>query len=338
MTQNFEFDIQQTIDALQDTKKPLPVRYLYRLSDLNDADFERVTAIWSELPAWRRLGLMEDITELSNNDMLLSYERLCCYATLDEDPKVRMSAVEALHVYEDEEHIPLLLNLLISDSDERVRAAAATALGIFVWLGEIEEISQTTLTRIENLLLKTACSAEPGIVRRSALESLGYSSRDEVPDLITEAYNSEDQEWISSALFAMGRSADEKWHPLVLSNLENEDPCLRIQAVRAAGELDIKEASPILIELLDDPEKEIRSASVWSLSQIGGADLYDLMEGLYDDAEDEDERAMLESAMDNLSFNMEIQSLSLMDYLPADEDSFSENFEIDFDDDEDLEV
>jgi hypothetical protein len=65
-----EISIQQLADALLDVDKPLPPRFLYRLSDLEPTDIDKLAIIWPQLPLWRRQGLMEDIEELSSNDTL----------------------------------------------------------------------------------------------------------------------------------------------------------------------------------------------------------------------------------------------------------------------------
>jgi hypothetical protein len=68
-----EISIQQVSEALLDIDKPLPPRFLYRLSDLEPADLEKLDSIWLQLPLWRRQGLMEDIEELSSKDTLLDF-------------------------------------------------------------------------------------------------------------------------------------------------------------------------------------------------------------------------------------------------------------------------
>ena len=54
------------------------------------------------------------------------------------------------------------------------RAAAAGALGRYVFAGEIEEISAQELREIEDLLLEVLNSDQPKVVRRYALEALGF--------------------------------------------------------------------------------------------------------------------------------------------------------------------
>jgi HEAT repeat protein len=319
-----EISIQQLSDALLDIDKPLPPRFLYRLSDLDPVDLEKMDAIWSQLPLWRRQGLMEDIEELSSKDTLLDYVAFSRLALKDEDPKVRLLAVNTLWDYEQSDLIPTFLTLLNTDNDADVRAAAAGGLARYVYAGEIEEISQAKLKKIEEALLATLKNKDtPPQVKRAALESLGYSSRDEVPALIRTAFASKEKSWIASALFAMGRSASTDWQPEVLSMLQSNLPVIRMEAARAAGELELTDALPLLLELLDDPDENTRQASIWSLSQIGGEGAQEALETLYKDADDEAELELIESALDNLTFTQGAKLMPLFE-LPDEEQAGDE--------------
>jgi HEAT repeat protein len=332
-----EISIQQLADALLDVDKPLPPRFLYRLSDLEPADIDKLAIIWPQLPLWRRQGLMEDIEELSSNDTLLDFVALCRFALKDADPKVRRLAVDTLWEFEQIDLIHTLLDLLATDSDADVQAAAAHGLARYVYAGEIEEIPQGKLKKIEEALLGSMKKpGTPPQVKRAALESLGYSSREEVPALIKTAFASKDKLWIASALFAMGRSANSEWQPEVMSMLESNLPLIRLEAARAAGELELSDALPYLLELLDDPDENTRQASIWSLSQIGGEGVQEALEGLYEEAETEDEIELLETALDNLTFTQGVKLMPLF-HLPDEEHSGDDLDDGDDDDDEEIE-
>ena len=321
-----DISIQQLTDALLDIDKPFPPRLLYRLSDLEATDLEKLDTIWSQLPLWRRQGLMEDIEELGSKDTLLDYVAFSRFALKDNDPKVRRLAVATLWDYEQTDLIPTFLDLFTTDTDADVRAAAGSGLARFVYAGEIEEIPQAKLKMIEDTLLAALKNQEtPLQVQRAALESLGYSSRDEVPALIKTAFASKDKNWIASALFAMGRSASAEWQPEVLSMLQSKMPALRMEAARAAGELELVDAIPLLLDLLDDPDENTRQASIWSLSQIGGEDVQEALERLYQAAEDEDELEMLESALDNLTATQGVKLRPLFEM--PDEEHAGDEFE-----------
>jgi HEAT repeat protein len=304
---------EQVLKALQDTETSFPPRFLNRFSDLEAGDLAQLGKIWPDLPAWRRKALLEDIEQLGQEDTIMSFEAIGLFALADSDPEVRLPAVRTLWEYENPAHIDIFFSLLDRDQSPEVRAAAASALGHYIYLGELEEIRSDRQRAIEDRLLIVMEQEQAAEVRRSALESLGYSSRDEVPALIEAAYQSEEKEWIASALFAMGRSANSAWKPQVMEMLDNPHPVIRAEAARAAGELELGAASPRLLELLDDPDDRTRLASIWSLSQLGGEGVHEALVRAYDDSEDEDDRKYIEAAIDNLTFNEDMQLLPIFD-------------------------
>ncbi len=308
-----EIPFQQVLDALLQPEIPFAPRFLYRFSDLEPKDLNNLSLIWPNIPIQRRKGLMEDIEELGEGDTLLSFEAIARLAVSDKDPQVRLPAVRTLWEYESPELIQIFLTLTSSDPDAEVRAAAAAGLGKFVYLGEIEEIPADLLHQIEERLLLLTKSEDEEKVRLSSLEALGYSSREEIPQLIETAFNTGDKKWMASALYAMGRSANSVWKPQVLEMLDSQIPDLRAEAARAAGELEILSASPRLVELLDDPDEQTRLASIWSLSQLGGDGVRKTLERIYEDSEDDEEREYLEAALDNLTFNEDMQLLPIFD-------------------------
>jgi HEAT repeat protein len=256
---------------------------------------------------------MEDIEELGESDMLLSFEALGRFALNDSDPKVRQLAIRTLWDYDASDLIPVLIDMMANDRDTEVRAAAASALGRFIYLGELEEIPEKTLHRVEDRLLQTCQGSADTLIRRRALEALGFSSREEVSRLIENAYASGDTDWMASALFAMGRSANEDWTPMVRDMLESLHPAIRLEAARAAGELEISASVPRLVELLNDSDDDVRLASIWSLSQVGGEGVREVLQKMYEETEDDSEAELLESALDNLSFTEDLQLYSILD-------------------------
>ena len=315
-----EITFQQVLEALLDADTPFPPRYLPRFSDLEISEINQLAEIWPKIPAWRRKALLEDVQELGEEDTILSFENLLTFALQDRDPQVRLPALRGLWDYESPRLVPTFLDLLSNDSDVQVRAAAAGGLGHYVYLGEVENLPKQTLQSIEERLLEAAKGNDQAEVRRSTLEALGYSSKEEVGTLIDQAYQSGDREWVASALFAMGRSANERWRPQVKIMLNSQFPALRAEAARAAGELEMGSSIPRLLELLDDPDDQTRLASIWSLSQLGGENARKALERLYKHVDDEDERKFIDSALDNLTFNEELQLLPFLDFPEADDE------------------
>ncbi|PWH17653.1 MAG: hypothetical protein DDG59_07695 [Anaerolineae bacterium] len=303
----------QLKQALLDVNTPLAAVYLYRLSDLSDEDLSEIKSFWHEIPLWRKQALMEDIEEMSENDPLLSYDNLSLFALSDPDARVRELAIRSLSYYEEPHFINLLLEILEKDQSPDVRAAAAFALGKFVFLGEIEAISEARLREVEDRLIQTFTSNDALLVRRSALEALGYSSRPEVEGFVREAYYSDNRDLIASSLVAMGRSVNSEWTPLVEAMLDHEDAIIRYEAARAAGELEAVSCRHRLLELLDDADLDVRLAAIWSLSQIGGEGVMDKLLELYETTEDDEVFDLLEDALDNLAFTQGEGFFGLLD-------------------------
>jgi HEAT repeat protein len=302
MNESPEIPFSELLGALLDEQKPLSPKYLYRLSDLAGAELDSFQETWEAMPLWRRQALLEDLEELGISDTLLSFESIGRYAISDSDPRVRLLAVKLLWEFDQPDLIQIYINLLNGDPEPEVRAAAAVGLSQYVYLGEIEAIPSDRSVSIEDQLLRSLSEDPSPLVRQRALESLSYSCREELPELIERAFESGDPEWIASALLAMGRSADNQWNDNVLSMLNNKSPRLRSEAAKAAGELEIKSSIPYLVDLTEDINDAVRSAAIWSLSQIGGERARKTLETLLTQLEEEDEIDFLETALENLAF------------------------------------
>ena len=322
--------------ALLDIETPLPPRYLYSFSDLEPDELESLKAIWTQVPVWRRKALLEDLEQLFGDDYLLSFEAVCRLGMEDPNSEIRFLSLRSLFEYDTEDLIPVFLDLVVNDEHEDVRAVAATVLGKYVYEGVIDEIPQNTLHEIEDQLLAVVQGADTMLVRRRALESLGFSSREEMPGLIEKAFRQAEYDWVVSAIYAMGRSCDKRWGDSVLKMLDHVLPAVRTEAARAAGEIEIEEAVDRLIELLDDDSEEVRMASVWSLSQIGGEGVQEAMVLMLEETDDTEQADFIDSAIDNLAFNQSVQFYGIMDF-PQGEDgvggAHDEGF--DFDPEED---
>jgi len=315
MEQTKKQSFQTVVDALLDETNPFPAVYLHRFSDISSRDLRTLSEVWPQVPLTRRQALMEDLEELADVDTLLSFKDFSQFALHDVDPRVRMFAIRLLWEEDDKSLIHAFLDLMQDDPDVQVRATAANALGHFVYLGEVEEIPEDTLHAVEDDLLLITRSSENSLLRRRALESLGYSSRPEVLPLIEAAYNQEDTDWQASALFAMGRSADRRWQKQILETLDHPDSAVRLEAVRAAGELELTKARHILLDTAQEEEDDdVRFAAIWSLSQIGGRSVRPVLERLLEESEDDEEVDLIEDALENLTFTEDTQFFDMFDF------------------------
>ena len=310
---------QTVLDALLDGKKDFPRRYLREFSDIRPLELKTLLDIWPRVTLSRKQTLLEDLKALAEADTLVSFDDFGRALLTDPDSIVRTHAIRLLHESEDLKLVPTYLDMLKNDSDATVRREAANVLNLFVDLGELEEIPENIYHQIEDALLASANSEDDARVRRTALESLGYSSRPEVITLIESAYHREDPNWQASALHAMGRSADDRWTDDVLYSLINDDDRIRLAAVQAAGDLAISPARPILLEMLSEEEEpDVTSAVIWSLSQIGGEDVRTYLENLLDQTDEDDQIQFLEDALDNLAFTEDLARFDLLAFDPED--------------------
>jgi HEAT repeat protein len=315
MTQNVPF--LTVVDALLDESKPFPARYLHLFSDLESADLKKLTKAWPQASPRRKHTLLEDLEDLAEVDTLTSFDDLARSLLADADPQVRTRAIRLLWECEDAKLIPVYLNILNNDEDVEVRAAAANALGQFVYMGELDKIPAELHHKIEDQLLEATTSAKETLVRRRALESLGYSGREEVIPLIEAATRERDPDWMVSALFAMGRSCDNRWRKQVLSQLRSPGEDIRSEAIHAAGELELESARPVLLDIIEDEEDlEVRRELIWALSRIGGEGVHAKLEELHEIEEDDEEADFIEEALNTLSFSEDMGGFSLFDVDP----------------------
>ena len=307
---------QTVLDSLLASGKEFPRRYLQHFSDIGPIELKTVQDIWPRVNLDRKLSLLDGLLSLAGKDTLVNFDDIARSVLDDPEASVRLKALRLLDECEDVKLVPLLIGLLKSDPDVNVRAEAANTLNLFVDLGELEEISDEVYGEVHDALLEAAKSAEEARIRRRALESLGWSSHEDVIGLVESAFEG-NIDWRLSALIAMGRSADDRWEDRVLRSMLDDNDTIRKAAVQSAGMLAFKSARVPLLRMLEEEENgEVMSAVIWSLSQIGGEDVRTYLEALFDQTEDEELGAFLEEALDNLAFTEDLDRFELMSFDP----------------------
>jgi len=310
---------QNVLDHLLDSKKDIPQSHLKHYSDLDPRSLRLFLDVWSSVKAPRKLLLLDHLLAHLETENIVSYEGIGRALLGDADGEVRARAIRLLAEADDPKLGGRLIEIFLNDADLAPRMEAATLLGEFILLGELEKLKEEQQSKIEDALISVIRSEDNPTLRKRALEALSYSSRPEIAALIESAFERADPAWVASALRAMGRSHDERWNDDVIGRLLDEDPRIRFAAVEAAGELGIQEASPILLQMLEDDEEDddVSTAAIWSLSQIGGDETRIYLLNLIENTEDEDLVEFLEDALENLDFNEE---LNKFDLLTLDED------------------
>jgi HEAT repeat protein len=290
------------LDKLYESAEMPDQASLYPLSNLDAEDAARVREAWMCLPVELRQQMINRLVELAEADFEVDFSAVFRIGLDDENAEVRAAAVDGLWEDEDVRLVPLLIARLLEDEADAVRAAAATSLGRFILLGELDKIRQEPRVSAYEALLAVCQDPDNDTeVQRRALESLAYVSNATVEDLIRQAYSVPEEKVHASAVFAMGRSADTRWARQVQQELINPVPELRYEAALACGKLQLRETVDELEELADDADPEVQEAALWALGQIGGEKARQILER-YCQARDEAIRTAAEAAMDELEF------------------------------------
>lgn len=275
---------------------------LYHLSHLDAEDTAHVSEVWPCLEVKLRRHVIRRLVELAEADIEVDFGAIFRLGLEDTDADVRTAAIEGLWEDEDVRLVPRLVECLREDDSVAVQAAAATSLGRFILLGELDKIRSAPRSLAYEGLLATYQNPEEHIeTRRRALESLAYVGNETVTALIHESYEMPEERMHVSAVFAMGRSADSRWKRQVQQELLSPNPELRYEAARACGKLQLSEAVPELEDLAEDVDPEVQEAALWALGQIGGDPAKQILER-YCYSEDEAIRAAAEAAMKQLEF------------------------------------
>jgi HEAT repeat protein len=271
------------------TDEKLHLSSLYTLSKMDQNSLEIFRETWPTISPQRRRSIMQNLVEISEVNFEVDFDPIFLLGLGDEDAEVRAWAINGLWENQNPALIDPLLHLLRTDETALVRAAAATALGRFIYLSEIEELDSERTIPIQEALLETIYQpAEDIEVRRRAVESIAYLSEPRVTQIIENAYYDDNEKMQVSAIFAMGRNADKYWHTRVIAELDNANSEICFEAARACGELEATGAVSKLIMLIGDnnTDLEVQEMAIWALGRIGGSTAREALEQyLYSETE-----------------------------------------------------
>lgn len=278
---------------------------LYGLSDLTDADIERLQPAYRQLDTGYRRILMQMLVDVSENNYELDYENIGLMGLSDRDAEVRRTAIEVLNEYDSTYVMNRLMKLAQTDSVPEVRADATRALGRFVLAGELGDISSSNFERVQQCVLDILNREDEAVaVRCRALEALANSSHDAVIPAIETAYGSGEAQWRTSAVTAMGNTADERWEAIVLKELQSGSRAMQNEAARSAGELQLQEATALIVRLLREGSGETREIAIRALGELGNKEATRALNQALDaavNAEDDDLTALIENALGTAS-------------------------------------
>ena len=284
------------------TQSKLPTTLLYNLSKINRENLVTFQQVWPTISVERRQSVMQELLELTEDNFEVNFDPIFLLALGDTDPKVRATAIKSLWEYERPTLIAPLIHLLKTDEAVMVREAAASALGKFIYLKEIEEIDPNEAALAEEALLEVIYHPSEDVeVQRRAIEAISYSSRPNIPQILENAYYSDYDKMKVSSIFGMGRNADARWISWVMTELDSPEVELRFEAARACGELEATTAVDKLIELIaEEIDFEVQEMAIWALGRIGGQKARLALES-YLEGEDEKLALAAEESLDELN-------------------------------------
>jgi HEAT repeat protein len=295
---------------------------LYAFSDLTAQDAEIVRQQWALIDVSRRRTVVTTLVELAEEDIDLELGRFLRIAMTDSDAQVRRAAIRGLWEEVAPDLVGPLINTLNNDTDNGVRAAAATGLGGYILAGELDELDAALAMRAEQAILAILNNEqEPLEVRRRALESIAYSGEAGVRQLIEDGYYSSDELMRISAVFAMGRSADVRWRNLVRAELQSPSAGMRAEAAIASGELGAKSAAEDVSALLQDSDEDVRLAAISALGRIGGPVAQDALETMLL-SENALEVEAADAALEEMQFFDQMDAISLFDESDEEDDEW----------------
>jgi HEAT repeat protein len=258
------------------TDEPVSTKALEKLSNLNKDQARALGQAWQTIEVERRRSIVETMLTLAEDNVELNYDAIYKMALDDPDGQIRLYAIEGLWENYEPAIADRLIQMMKTDRDPGVRAAAASSLSRFTLNAELGKLKGDLPQRLEVELRGVISNPdESPAVRRRAVETLSYLSVPGIADIVRAAYRDDDVLMRASALQAMGRTCDPAWLDTLLSELTSDEPELRYEAARACGGLGDRRAVPGLIDLLDDDDREVRFAAIASLGEIGGKESRD---------------------------------------------------------------
>lgn len=308
--------------------KKLSSAILYALSGPSAAEARLFKQRWPSVPLERRREVVGMLVSNAEANFELDFNALLRVTLLDEDGEVRTLSIEGLWEDEGITLIAPLVRILRHDPVASARAAAASSLGRFVLMAELDELDERHATLIRGALLEAIQGHDVLDVRRRAIESIAYWGDECVRETISAAYRAPEEPMRISAVFSMGRSVDPIWSDIVQGELENTNAAMRYEAARACGELEVKGAVPALIRLVSDPDREVQFAAIAALGQIGGRNARRVLQRCLQ-SPDEAVNLAAEDALAELELGQQP-----LDLLFFDQDSTAEQSEHAYEDDE----
>lgn len=264
--------LEQYLETLADNERSVSSADLMNLSAITQEGMGVLRDIWPDIDDERREDVLNKLINLSEDNLDADFSDLFRFCLSDENPVVRSKAIEGLWECDDRTLVTPLINLLIQDPYDNVRATAAAALGKFATLSQNGKMLDKDGEKIKEILMQTIQNSPDGHeIRRRAIEAVAPFNTSDVQQTIQKAYESNQMEVRCSAVYAMGRSCDIRWLPVILTELRSDHSPMRYEASNACGELGEEPAVPHLIPLFEDDDHQIQISAISAVGAIGGS-------------------------------------------------------------------
>ena len=273
----------ELLDKMKGAPGSILTSELVGLSGISSRQVKEAHDAVARLQPAERRQVLKRLVDVAEDDPLLDFTPIFKRFLDDPDSGARQAAVDGLWEDEEGDTAVRVANLLEGDPDAGVRASAASSLGHFALLAELEEIDERLAGRVRSALLRAAANQSESLeVQRRAIESVSFISDEEIARLIEETYRHPDPKTQASAIRAMGNSGLERWFDTILKELGDPNPELRYEAAVACGEFEDQRAVPSLARLVADPDPEVRFAAIASLGKVGGKEVRQTLQRLLD--------------------------------------------------------
>lgn len=332
MSESENINFKQLFNEILSDDQDVPISKLYQLSDLPQSEFDEFMNRWVTVSEDRRAQVARHMADISEENFIVDFSPFSRKFMSDQSTPVRLAALDMLWDNSSSTFINPIMNVMAKDESDEVRAAAAATLGHYLLMMQWGEINQQYEEKIAEALLEQLKEVfTPMLVRRAALESIASGSLAEIPDLIQQAYTSDDPQMRLSAVFAMGRSADDRWANQISNELDSDDPDMRVEASRAAGTLGQSDFTDQLIEIAKyDDHLEAQIAAIYALGQIGNDAATKALDDIANDEEYADLHEIADEAMEEMLVLGLDRDLPIIDW---DGDESNDEFD---DEDDDL--
>ena len=242
------------------------------LGDLQEEDRTELASFWGLVSQVRRLRVAHGCRELAQDSSVFRGGALFRFLLSDHDPQIRTEAVRALGLDPEVASFTAVLAQMKAETDEWVRIAAASSIGCFLLAGELEPWPVPVQTQATALLIGWSQDGSADLIG-AALPNLGFSSRPEVKEVLTQNLVSSWEVRREAALAGIANTADVRWESRIMKVWhEDMELSVRTAALKAAGQLGLQVFLDICLNVIEfENEIQLRLGAIEALGNIGGA-------------------------------------------------------------------